>query len=68
MNDTLKCITGFVAGAAIGYSLSLLIAPEEGAQLRKRILDEAEALAEGLINEGAALTKQAKETMNKTAS
>jgi gas vesicle protein len=60
MNDNLKFLLGLGAGAVVGYTLALLVAPEEGKKLRKKILAEADRVAKGLIEEGMEAVKQSK--------
>lgn len=59
MNDNLKFLLGVGAGTVIGYTLALLVAPEEGKKLREKILNEADRVATGLIEEGMEAVKQA---------
>ncbi len=47
----LKVLSGVLLGAAAGFVIGLLIAPEEGKKTRKKILDEADKLADNLLKE-----------------
>lgn len=59
MKDNLKFLLGLGAGTVVGYTLALLIAPEEGQKLRAKILVEADRLAQGLLEEGIEAAKGA---------
>jgi gas vesicle protein len=48
MNDSMKTTLAFVGGAAIGAALGILLAPEKGADTRKKILSGAKGLADDL--------------------
>ncbi len=57
MNDSLKTTLAFIGGAAIGATLGILLAPEKGADTRKKILSRAQDLADDV-------TEAAKEKYN----
>ncbi len=61
MNDNMKFLVGLAAGAAVGYTLGLLVAPENGQKLRNRILTEADKLAQNLIDQGTDIVKNSPE-------
>jgi gas vesicle protein len=48
MNNRAKILAAIAAGAAVGVILGILIAPDEGAQTRKKIGKEGKKLADEL--------------------
>jgi gas vesicle protein len=52
MNQTLKVLIGFVAGAAIGGALGLLLAPDKGSETRRRIMEKGSELGDSLADFG----------------
>ncbi len=48
MTSTGKIIFGLLGAAAAGIAIGMLIAPEKGADMRKRISDAANDLASGV--------------------
>lgn len=57
MNDSFKTTLAFIGGAAIGATLGILLAPEKGADTRKKILSRAQGFADDV-------TEAAKEKYN----
>ena len=45
MNTTVKVLSGFLAGAALGTIAGVLIAPDRGSNTRKKIKDESKRLS-----------------------
>ena len=39
MNNSAKILFGFIAGAAIGGALGLLLAPDKGSETRRKIAE-----------------------------
>ena len=48
-NDPKNLIGGFIAGAAIGIAVGMLLAPTEGKQTRKKIVDGSVKLKDDLV-------------------
>jgi len=48
MNTTMKVLSSFLAGAAIGTVAGVLIAPDRGSNTRKKIKDESQRLSHGI--------------------
>ncbi|MEM9856019.1 MAG: YtxH domain-containing protein [Bacteroidota bacterium] len=59
MNDDVKVVLGFLAGSIVGYAIGVLAAPDEGGQLRDKILTEADRLAQKLIDDGTQMIEKA---------
>jgi gas vesicle protein len=47
----IKILSGIAAGALIGTAIGILFAPEEGRVTRKKILDEADKMADNILQE-----------------
>lgn len=45
MNTTVKVLSGFLAGAAVGTIAGILLAPDKGSNTRKKIHDESKRLS-----------------------
>jgi gas vesicle protein len=56
MNTTVKVLSGFIAGAAIGTIAGILIAPDKGSNTRKKIKDESKQLSDDLSHTLYSLT------------
>ena len=48
MNSTSKILLGFVAGAAIGGALGILLAPDKGSETRRKIVEKGSEMSESL--------------------
>ncbi len=48
-NDPKNLIGGFIAGAAIGIAVGMLLAPSEGKKTRKKIADGSMKLKDDLV-------------------
>jgi len=46
--STSKVLFGFLAGAAIGGALGILLAPDKGTETRKKILEKSNDLGDSL--------------------
>ncbi|HTJ48862.1 MAG TPA: YtxH domain-containing protein [Cyclobacteriaceae bacterium] len=60
MNTTTKVILGLTAAAAAGAAIGLLLAPEKGSDLRKKIKDGAK----NLMNDFSTLLATGKDLVN----
>jgi gas vesicle protein len=52
MNSSSKILLGFIAGAAIGGALGILLAPDKGSETRKRIVEKGNDLGDSLSSFG----------------
>jgi gas vesicle protein len=52
MNNSSKILLGFIAGAAIGGALGILLAPDKGSETRKRIVEKGNDLGDSLTSFG----------------
>jgi len=50
-NSNLKILGAFILGAAVGATLGILFAPNKGSRTRRKILNDAKLLTEGLKHE-----------------
>ena len=48
MNTTVKVLSGFIAGAAIGTITGILIAPDKGSSTIKKLKDESKHLKDDI--------------------
>lgn len=55
MNNTSKILIGFVAGAAIGGALGILLAPDKGSETRRRIVERGNEMGESLSSFGESM-------------
>lgn len=55
MNNTSKILLGFVAGAAIGGALGILLAPDKGSETRRRIVERGNEMGESLSSFGESM-------------
>ena len=66
MSSPNKIILGLLGAAAIGVALGILLAPESGGEVRKKIADKASDIASrigDLINSGKEKLQGAEENM-----
>jgi gas vesicle protein len=49
-NDPKNLIGGFIAGAAVGIAIGMLLAPSEGRQTRQKIVDGSVKLKDNLVD------------------
>ena len=56
MNTTVKVLSGFLAGAALGTIAGILIAPDKGSNTRKKIREESKQLSDDISHTVYALT------------
>lgn len=52
MNSNSKILLGFIAGAAIGGALGLLLAPDKGSETRRRIVEKGNEMGDSLSTFG----------------
>jgi len=52
MNTTSKILIGFVAGAAIGGALGILLAPDKGSETRRRIVERGSDIGDSIVDFG----------------
>jgi len=48
-NDPKNLIGGFIAGAAVGIAIGMLLAPTEGSKARQKIVDGSVKLKDNLV-------------------
>ncbi len=61
MNSTSKIVTAFLAGAVVGASLGILLAPDKGEVTRKKIKDSVEDLSHKASEQFKKIRKKKKE-------
>lgn len=52
MSNTSKVLLGFIAGAAIGGALGILLAPDKGSETRRKIVEKGSEMGDSLSNFG----------------
>ena len=52
MNSTSKILLGFIAGAAIGGALGILLAPDKGSETRRRISEKGSEIGDSIADFG----------------
>ncbi|HEY4107994.1 YtxH domain-containing protein [Puia sp.] len=52
MNNTSKILLGFIAGAAIGGALGILLAPDKGSETRRRIVEKGNEFGDSIVDLG----------------
>lgn len=52
MNNTSKILLGFVAGAAIGGALGILLAPDKGSETRRKLAEKGSDIGDSLSQFG----------------
>jgi len=52
MNSTSKILLGFIAGAAIGGALGILLAPDKGSETRRRIAERSSEIGDSIADIG----------------
>jgi gas vesicle protein len=58
MNQTLKVLIGFIAGAAVGGALGLLLAPDKGSETRRRIIEKGSELGDSIADFGDSIKEK----------
>jgi gas vesicle protein len=64
MNTTSKILLGFIAGAAIGGALGILLAPDKGSETRRKIVEKGSDLGDSLTDSLSGLGETVKEKFN----
>ena len=52
MNNNSKILLGFIAGAAIGGALGILLAPDKGSETRRKIVEKGSDLGDSISSLG----------------
>ena len=52
MSSTSKILLGFVAGAAIGGALGILLAPDKGSETRRKLMEKGSDLGDSIADFG----------------
>jgi len=64
MNNTTKILLGFIAGAAIGGALGILLAPDKGSETRRKIVEKGSDLGDSLSESLSGFGDTIKEKFN----
>ena len=68
MNTTSKILLGFIAGAAIGGALGILLAPDKGSETRRKIVEKGselgDTISEGVSGFGEKVKEKFKNSMS----
>jgi len=67
MNNTSKIMIGVAAGAAVGAALGILFAPEKGSDLRRRIAEGSQKIANDVKEKFQAKANELRAKMNDLA-
>jgi gas vesicle protein len=52
MNNSSKILLGFIAGAAIGGALGILLAPDKGSETRRRMAEKGSDIGDSIAGFG----------------
>jgi gas vesicle protein len=52
MNNSTKILLGFIAGAAIGGALGILLAPDKGSETRRKIAEKSSEIGDSIADFG----------------
>jgi gas vesicle protein len=58
MNSTSKILLGFIAGAAIGGALGILLAPDKGSETRRRISEKGSEIGDSIADFGESVKEK----------
>lgn len=58
MNNTSKVLLGFIAGAAIGGALGILLAPDKGSETRRRMMEKGSDLGDSIAGFGESVKEK----------
>lgn len=50
MNDSFKTLLAFIGGVAAGAAIGILLAPEKGVETRRKLLERAKDMSDGLTD------------------
>jgi gas vesicle protein len=64
MNNTSKILLGFIAGAAIGGALGILLAPDKGSETRRKIVEKGADLTDSLSDSLSGFSETVKDKFN----
>lgn len=64
MNSTSKILLGFIAGAAIGGALGILLAPDKGSETRRKIVEKGSEMGESLGESLTGFSETVKDKFN----
>jgi hypothetical protein len=68
MNTTSKILLGFIAGAAIGGALGILLAPDKGSETRRKIVEKGSELGDTISESVTGLGEKVKEKFKNSMS
>jgi gas vesicle protein len=63
MNNS-KVLIGFLVGAAIGGALGILLAPDKGAETRRRIIEKGNDIGDSISDFGGTIKDKFNEMVN----
>lgn len=63
-NDPKNLIGGFIAGAAVGIAIGMLLAPSEGKKTRQKIVDGSVKLKDDLVGSVSESIEKLKDQFN----
>jgi hypothetical protein len=63
MNNTSKILLGFIAGAAIGGALGILLAPDKGSETRRKIVEKGSELGDTISESVTGFGEKVKESV-----
>lgn len=52
MSNSSKILLGFIAGAAIGGALGILLAPDKGSETRRKIVEKGNEVGDSIVDFG----------------
>jgi gas vesicle protein len=58
MNNTSKILLGFIAGAAIGGALGILLAPDRGSETRRKLMEKGSDLGDSIAGFGESVKEK----------
>ena len=64
MNNTSKILLGFIAGAAIGGALGILLAPDKGSETRRKIVEKGSDLSDSISDSLSGFGETVKDKFN----
>jgi hypothetical protein len=68
MNNTAKILLGFIAGAAIGGALGILLAPDKGSETRRKIVEKGSELGDTISDSVTGFGEKVKEKFKNSMS
>jgi gas vesicle protein len=58
MTNSSKILLGFIAGAAIGGALGILMAPDKGSETRRRIAERSSEIGDSIVDLGESVKEK----------